>query len=43
MRKPYVLQFQWPPPDVTPGGFEMDKFKQVSNDHHHMSLAGGQV
>ena len=36
-----MLQFQWPPPDVTHGGFEMDKFKQVSNDHHHMSLAGG--
>ena len=36
-----MLQFQWPPPDVTLWGSEMDKFEQVSNDHHHMSLAGG--
>ena len=38
-----MLQFQWPPPDVTQGagGTQMNKFEQVSSDHHQMSLAGG--
>ena len=35
--KLYVLQFLWPPPDVTPGGawvgLQMNKFEQVSSAH----------
>ena len=38
-----MLQFQWPPPDVTPGDPQMNKFDQVSSDHHQMSLAGGSL
>ena len=30
------FQFQWPPPDLTPG----DRFKQVPSDHHQMPLVG---
>ena len=36
-----MLQFQWPPPDVTPGGPQVNKFEQVSSEHHQMSLARG--
>ena len=32
--KPYMLQFQWPQLDVTLGGPQMNKFEQVSGDHH---------
>ena len=34
--KPYVLQFQLPSPDVAAGGIDpqMNKFEQVSSDHH---------
>ena len=34
--KPYMLQVQWPPPDVVLGGGGpgMNKFEQVSSDHH---------
>ena len=42
--KPYLLQFQLPPPDVAPrggGGPQMNKFEQVSSDHHQMSLGRG--
>ena len=40
--KPYKLQFQWPPPDVTPRGrgAQMNNFEQVSSDDHQMSLVG---
>ena len=31
--EPYVLQFQWPPSVVSPGGAQMNKFEQVSSDH----------
>ena len=46
--KPYVLHFQFRLPDVAEGGGgagpQMNKFEQVSNDHHSMSLAeGGEV
>ena len=44
--KPYLFQFQLPPPDVAPrggGGPQMNKFEQVSSDHHQMSLTGGGV
>ena len=35
-----MLQFQLPPPDVTWGvGPGINKFEQVSTDHHQMSLA----
>ena len=40
--KSYMLQFQLPPQDVALGG-RSPKFEQVSNDHHQMSLARGQV
>ena len=41
--KLYVLQFQWPPPDVVPGvGGGQDpqviKVEQVFSDHHQMLL-----
>ena len=43
--KLYVFQFQLPPLDVAPMGcrvgLEMNKFDQVSNDPHQMSLAEG--
>ena len=40
-RKPYMLQFQWPLPDVTLGvGPQMNKFEQESSNHHQISLAG---
>ena len=35
-----VLQFQWPQPDVSPGDPQMNKFEQVSSNHHQISLAG---
>ena len=37
-----MLQFQLPPPDVTPSGVssQMNKFEQVYSDYHQMSLAG---
>ena len=38
--KPYLLQFQWPPPDIAPGSPQMDKFEKVFSDHCQMSLAG---
>ena len=31
---------QWPPPDVTLGGPEVNKFKQVSSDGYQMSVVG---
>ena len=34
-------EFQWPPRDVAPGGPQMNKFEEVSSDHHQMPLAGG--
>ena len=39
--KPYVLQFQWTPPDVPPwGGLSplMNIFEEVSSDHYQMLL-----
>ena len=42
--KPYVLHFQWPPPDVilwVPKW--MNKFEKVSNDYHKMSLVCGSI
>ena len=39
--KPYMLQFQWRPPDVTLGVTKWTNSKQVFSDHHQMSLAGG--
>ena len=42
-----MFQFQLPPLDVTPRGrgdwigSEMNKYEQVSSDHHPMSLTGG--
>ena len=41
--KLYVIQFQLPPPDFTHGqgvGLQMNKFEQVSSDHHQMLLGG---
>ena len=31
----------WPPPDITLGGTQMNKFEQVSSNHHQMSLEWG--
>ena len=39
--KPYILQFQSLPSDVTLEGPQMNKFEQVPSDHYMMSLAGG--
>ena len=47
--EPYMLQFQWPPPGVALAGVgvipgpQMNKFEQVSSDHHQMSLPRGGV
>ena len=39
--KPHILQFQLPPPNVTPEDPQINKFEQVSSDHHKTSLVGG--
>ena len=31
---------QWPPPDITPGGPQVNKFEPVSSVGHQMSVAG---
>ena len=35
-----TIRASWPPPDVTPGWSEMNKFGQVSSDAHQMPLVG---
>ena len=40
MHAAYLETECWAFPDVTPGGPQINKFEQVSIDHHQMSVAG---